>query len=170
MPVTGTDFYPTLLELAGLDLKPEEHQDGLSLVPLLNGGSIPPRFLVWHYPHYGNQGGEPSSVIRLGEWKLIHYYEDGRNELYNLNNDISEEHELSVRNVEKVNELKGLLFSYLEDVGARYPEDDPEYNADMENQYLESIRNGRWPRLEAQRLQYLSEDFDPGNMWWGSME
>ena len=37
VPVTGTDFYPTLLELAGIDLKPEEHLDGVSLVPLLTG-------------------------------------------------------------------------------------------------------------------------------------
>ena len=65
-PVTGTDFYPTLLELAGAELKPEEHSDGVSLVPLLKGESIEERPLVWHYPHYGNQGGEPSSIIREG--------------------------------------------------------------------------------------------------------
>lgn len=65
-PVTGTDFYPTLLELAGLDLKPEEHLDGVSLVPLLKNKSIDERPLIWHYPHYGNQGGEPSSIIRKG--------------------------------------------------------------------------------------------------------
>jgi arylsulfatase A-like enzyme len=70
-PVTGSDFYPTLLELAGADLRPEEHTDGISLVPLLNGGTIDERPLIWHYPHYGNQGGEPSSIIRLGDWKLI---------------------------------------------------------------------------------------------------
>jgi arylsulfatase A-like enzyme len=74
VPATGTDFYPTLLELAGLELKPEEHSDGMSLVSVLKGGTLPERPLIWHYPHYGNQGGEPSSIIRLGEWKLIHYY------------------------------------------------------------------------------------------------
>jgi hypothetical protein len=88
VPATGTDFYPTLLELAGIELKPEEHSDGMSLVPLLKGSTISERPLIWHYPHYGNQGGEPSSIIRLGEWKLIHYYEDGREELYNLKSDL----------------------------------------------------------------------------------
>ncbi len=70
VPVTGTDFYPTLLELAGIDLKPEEHLDGVSLVPLLEGGRIGERSLIWHYPHYGNQGGEPSSIITRGELEV----------------------------------------------------------------------------------------------------
>ncbi|MDX2430404.1 MAG: sulfatase [Bacteroides sp.] len=169
VPVTGADFYPTLLDLAGIDLKPEEHMDGVSLVPLLNGGSIEDRSLVWHYPHYGNQGGEPSSIIRLGKWKLIHYYEDGRDELYDLENDLAEEKDLSDQEPEHADELRLALFSYLDEVGARYPVDDPEYSPELESQYLESIREKLWPRLEKQRLDYLSEDFDPGNMWWGSM-
>ena len=91
-PVTGTDFYPTILDLIGADLKPENHMDGVSLLPLLKGETIQERPLIWHYPHYGNQGGEPSSIIREGEWKLIHYYEDGREELYNLSNDPGRNH------------------------------------------------------------------------------
>ena len=83
-PVIGTDFYPTILELAGLPLRPEQHVDGVSLAPLLKGGKIAGRPLFWHYPHYANQGGEPSSIIRSGDWKLIHYWEDNRNELYEL--------------------------------------------------------------------------------------
>ena len=72
-PVIGTDFFPTLLELAGIDSIPEQHLDGVSLVPLLKGEAIDERPLFWHYPHYGNQGGEPSSIIREGDWKLIYY-------------------------------------------------------------------------------------------------
>ena len=64
VPMTGTDFFPTLLDLAGLPLLPEQHQDGVSLAPVLKGERIAPRSLFWHYPHYGNQGGEPSSIIR----------------------------------------------------------------------------------------------------------
>ena len=51
-PVIGTDLYPTLLELAGLPLRPNQHVDGLSLVPLLKGQTLPARPLFWHYPHY----------------------------------------------------------------------------------------------------------------------
>ena len=50
--------------------------DGVN-VPLLKGGKIAKRPLYWHYPHYGNQGGEPSSIISQNDWKLIHYHEDG---------------------------------------------------------------------------------------------
>jgi arylsulfatase A-like enzyme len=95
VPAIGSDFYPTLLELTGAELKPEEHNDGVSLVPVLTGGTLPERPLIWHYPHYGNQGGEPSSIIRLGDWKLIHYYEDGREELYNLKTDLEETTDIS---------------------------------------------------------------------------
>jgi arylsulfatase A-like enzyme len=168
VPATGTDFYPTLLELAGIELKPEEHSDGMSLVPILKGGTIPERPLIWHYPHYGNQGGEPSSIIRLGEWKMIHYYEDGREELYNLQSDLEETTDVSAENPELVNRLSKQLFAYLNEVGARFPEMDPQYDEELEKQHLDRIRTEMMPRLEKQRLQFLSEEFDPGNNWWGS--
>ena len=66
---------------------PEQHLDGVSLVPLLKGGEIRQRTLFWHYPHYGNQGGAPCGFVRDGDWKLIEWYEDGRRELYNLRDD-----------------------------------------------------------------------------------
>ncbi|MBW6535670.1 MAG: sulfatase [Mariniphaga sp.] len=168
VPVTGTDFYPTLLELAGAELKPNEHNDGMSLVPVLNGGTLPQRPLIWHYPHYGNQGGEPSSIIRLGDWKLIHYYEDGREELYNLKTDWEETTNVLAENPELTNQLSEQLFAYLNEVGARFPEHDPEYNEELEKQHLERVRTVRMPQLEKQRLEFLSKDFDPGNNWWGS--
>ena len=169
VPVTGTDFYPTLLELAGQDLRPDEHLDGISLVPLLTGGTIEERPLIWHYPHYGNQGGEPSAIIREGEWKLIHYYEDGREELYNLENDLEETTNVLTEHPELGSQLSQKLFTCLDEVGARYPVDDPEYNEVAENEYLQDVIEVRWPRLEELRLEVLSEDFDPGNDWWGSM-
>lgn len=167
-PVNGTDFYPTILELAGAELKPEEHTDGVSLVPLLNGETISERPLIWHYPHYGNQGGEPSSIIRLGDWKLIHYYEDVHEELYNLKTDLEEQNDLAAKNQEKVKELSEMLFEMLDEMGARYPTRDPEWTAEKEKAYLKKIVNNRWPQLEKQRWQFLSKDFDPGNNWWGS--
>ena len=167
-PVTGTDFYPTLLELVGADLRPEEHIDGVSLVPLLKGGDIDQRPLIWHYPHYGNQGGEPSSIIREGDWKLIHYYEDGRDELYYLKSDLGEQNNLASRNPEKVLEMSQKLFGMLDEMGARFPNKDPEWTMEKERAHLERIINKRWPQLEGQRMKFLSKDFDPGNNWWGS--
>ena len=90
-PVISTDFYPTLLEIAGLPLKADQHRDGVSLVPLLKGAdSLPPRSLYWHYPHYSNQGGFPSGAIREGDWKFIERYEDGSRQLFNLAEDLGE--------------------------------------------------------------------------------
>lgn len=168
VPATGADFYPTLLELTGAELRPGEHSDGMSLVPVLQGKTLPERPLIWHYPHYGNQGGEPSSIIRLGNWKLIHYYEDGREELYNLEADLEETTDVSAENPELTKQLSQQLFAYLNEVGARFPEKDPEYNEELEKEYLERVRTVRMPQLEKQRLEFLSEDFDPGNNWWGS--
>ncbi|MDB2385416.1 sulfatase [Polaribacter sp.] len=167
-PVSGTDFYPTILDLLGIELKPEEHSDGVSLLPLLMGEEIDDRPLIWHYPHYGNQGGEPSSIIRLGDWKLIHYYEDNRNELYNLKSDLEETNDVSKDHLDLVEELKTNLFDYLEEVGARFPVKDPLYSSALESEYLKYISTKRMQRLEKQRLEYLSPDFDPKNNWWGS--
>ncbi len=126
-PVISTDFYPTMLEMAGLPLKPRQHVDGVSLVPLLKGGKIPPRPLFWHYPHYGDQGGRPGSVIRKGDWKLIEFFEDGRLELYNLKEDIGEKHDLSKKYPEKVKELHAELVAWRKRVGARLPTPNPDW-------------------------------------------
>src|SRR3984885_3136320 len=83
-PVISTDFYPTILDITALPLRPGQHLDGQSLVPLLRGEPLAPRLLFWHYPHYGNQGGSPGGAIRAGDWKLIEWYEDNRRELFNL--------------------------------------------------------------------------------------
>ncbi|MDN3664481.1 sulfatase [Algibacter miyuki] len=167
-PVSGADFYPTILDLVGADLKPESHNDGVSLLPILKGETIQERNLIWHYPHYGNQGGEPSSVIRQGDWKLIHYYEDGRNELYNIAKDQSESNNVADENTALVKTLKTELFDYLASVNANFPEKDPLYDAEAEKAYLEKIATKNMQNLEKQRLKMLSPDYDPKNDWWGS--
>ena len=55
--------------------------DGVSILPLLKSGKIKKRPLFWHYPHYSNQGGDPGSAVRLGDFKLIDNFETGRQEL-----------------------------------------------------------------------------------------
>jgi len=61
--------------------------------------------------------------------------------------------------------LSEKLFTYLKEVGAKFPEKDPEYNAEQEKKYLENVVNKRWPQLEKQRMDFLSKDFDPKNNW-----
>ena len=85
------------------------HLDGRSLVPLLRGDAIEPRPLFWHYPHYGNQGGSPAGAVRVGDWKLIEWYEDGRRELFNIDKDLGERNDLAAENPAKVRELAAYL-------------------------------------------------------------
>jgi arylsulfatase A-like enzyme len=167
-PVIGTDFYPTLLDLAGLDLLPEQHLDGQSLKPLLEGGSLAERPLYWHYPHYGNQGGDPSSIIRLGNWKLIHYWEDGHEELYDLSKDPQEQQDIATQNPDKTQELNKKLMAWLNEVKANYPAEDSLYDATLRQALLDRNRTVRWPNLEKSRLQFLAPDFKPNPTWWDS--
>ncbi len=120
-PVIGTDFYPTILELAGLEPIPEQHADGVSIVPLLKGGEIDREALFWHYPHYGNQGSTPGAAVRKGDYKLIKFFEDNHTELYNLAQDISETFDLSSVNPEISLEMEQMLNSWLIDIEAKIP-------------------------------------------------
>ncbi|MDG1806155.1 sulfatase [Flavicella sp.] len=167
-PVTGADLYPTLLDLTGLKLLPSEHRDGMSLKPLLDGKQLKERPLYWHYPHYGNQGGEPSSIIRLGKWKLIHYYEDSRNELYDLENDINERNDLSVQLKDRTGIMHTLLKSYLREVDAKYPAVDSTYSKGMADKLRASKKTQYKVILEKYRKKMLKENFEPNKDWWGS--
>jgi len=126
-PVISTDFYPTILELAGLGAMPQQHVDGVSLVPLLEGRSIPDRALFWHYPHYGNQGGAPAGAIREGNWKLIEWYETGRIELFDLSTDLGEGNNLATKFPEKAKQLREKLRRWCRSVGAKMPSPNPSY-------------------------------------------
>ena len=159
VPATGADFYPTILDLAGLELKPAQHVDGLSLKAAMQGKEMPKRDLFWHYPHYGNQGGEPSSIIRSGQWKLIHYYEDGRKELYKISDDIGEQNDLASSHPEKAQELAKKLKSWLEEKQAKFPEKDKRYNAQKAAASLKNKEQGQMKSLEKSHANYLNKDY-----------
>ena len=121
VPVISTDFYPTMLEMVGQPLRPEQHLDGKSLVPLLAGGtSLDRDAIYWHYPHYANQGGFPGGAIRMGDWKLIERFEDGRVHLYNLRLDIGEREDLAFAYPERVEEMRAKLHAWYQEVDAKF--------------------------------------------------
>ena len=125
-PVSSPDFYPTLLEAAGVPLPPELHLDGVSmLLSLWQGGEIESRPLFWHYPHYGNQGGTPGSSVRDGDYKLLEFFEDGRLELYDLRNDIGETHNLAAEMPAECRRLHYMLLAWREKVAAKIPQPIP---------------------------------------------
>jgi arylsulfatase A-like enzyme len=124
VPVISHDWFPTLLELAGADPAARRTAvDGVSLVPLLKGQDrLPRRELFWHYPHYwAGQKVTPYSVARIGDWKLIRFYENDREELYHLRDDLSEQQDLAARRPGKRRELSARLDQWLEEVHAQTP-------------------------------------------------
>jgi arylsulfatase A-like enzyme len=168
VPVIGADFYPTLLALTGQKARPKQHLDGVNLVPLLQGQKkIVSRPLFWHYPHYGNQGGEPSAIIRDGDWKLIHYYEDGRDELYNLANDVSEQSDIAAANADRVAKLRKRLDEWLAETGARMPVPNPNFSELRWQAEKVRTREKTLPGLEAQAAGFLRSSYSPKG-WWGS--
>jgi arylsulfatase A-like enzyme len=167
-PVTGADFFPTLLDLTGLPLLPMQHLDGVSLKPLMEGYELPDRALVWHYPHYGNQGGVPSSVIRKGPWKLIHHWETNKQSLYFLPDDPLEEEDVAQAHNDIRVMLQTELSHYLEQTNASLPEKDPLFDEEKYNKRLADMRERVLPNLEKQRLDFLDPNWQPNPDWWGS--
>jgi arylsulfatase A-like enzyme len=122
--ITSMDFYPTILDMIGLPLRPDLHIDGKSIVPLLKGKKEKIHDATYfHYPHKSNQKGSPSSAIREGDYKLIVFLNDNRLELYNLKDDIGETNNLA----DELPELRDRLYSKLElwwdEVDARFPKE-----------------------------------------------
>lgn len=126
-PVSSVDFYPTFLELAGAAPTPDYPLDGLSLMPLLRQkGDLAREAIYWHYPHYHHD--TPAGAVRKGPWKLIEYYEDGRMELYNLDDDISEAHNLASTHPGIASALQEDLAAWRKSVDAAMPEPNPDYD------------------------------------------
>ncbi len=167
-PVTGTDFYPTILDLVDVNLLSNQHMDGVSLKPLLEGKEIADRPLFWHYPHYGNQGGEPASIIRNKEWKLIHYWEDGRDELYNLQSDPGEQQDVADQHPKVASKLSTQLQAFLNKVDAKTPVRDTTFDAGLAKKNHQEKIDKLLPELEQQRMKFLSKEFQPNEDWWGS--
>ncbi len=179
-PVIGTDFYPTLLEMARLDPRPEQHADGQSLVPLLRGEDGWDRdALFWHYPHYHRT--PPYGAIRKGDLKLIEFFEDGKLELYDLAADPAETTNLAAAQPEKAKELLIRLQEWRTSVDAQMPSPNPDYDSTAQaptrskggqrnptqpvktpigGVSASSAQSGNWPQHVA--------DHDEGTRWAAS--
>lgn len=118
-PICSIDALPTVLELCGAGTDPHEI-DGVSFAPLLRGEELPERPLFWHYPHYSNQGGFPGGAVRLGDWKLIERYEDGRVHLFDLRHDVGERNDLAAAKPEVVAQLRELLHGFYRRFDAQF--------------------------------------------------
>jgi arylsulfatase A-like enzyme len=133
VPATTLDIAATLLDAGGCELPAGHLLDGASLRPVLAGSGPPPsRDLVWHYPHYSNQGSRPAAALVAGDGptpgaeKLVEHFEDGRLELFDLARDPGERHNLAAERPERAKELHGRLIAWRERVAAALPRPNPE--------------------------------------------
>ena len=129
-PVIGHDFYPTILSLANIESPKDQVIDGKDISELFNHSKgLSRKSIFWHYPHYHGSGWRPGAAIRVGDWKLIEFYESGTVELYNLAEDISEHNDLSAIYPEKVRVLKRRLSRLQKSMQANVPIMNPKYKA-----------------------------------------
>ena len=145
MPVTSVDFYPTILEMTGVSANPAHVVDGLSIVSLLRQTTgFRRKAIYWHYPHYnicGEAGTRPHGIIRQGRYKLLLFYEDNHVELYDLESDLGEEHNLADRMPEKAAQLRANLQDWLISVDAQMPVPNPRYDPEKADKIYAWWRN-----------------------------
>jgi arylsulfatase A-like enzyme len=130
--VSAIDFYKTMLGMAGLE--PDQNQliDGVNFLPVLTGrGKLERKALFNFFPHGGP--AKPASVtVRAGDWKLIRRFETNdlfpeEHLLFNLQDDIGEMNNLTMKNPDKLKELKQMINHFLKETNALVPKDNPHF-------------------------------------------
>lgn len=134
-PVQHVDFFPTFLEIAGVESPADHPVDGLSFVPLLRSGGrgrLDREAIFWHFPGYlqGYLPGQrwrttPAAAMRAGDWKLLEFFEDGRLELYHLADDLGEQQDLSDQHPQKRDALHAKMLQWRQELNAPMPEPVP---------------------------------------------
>lgn len=147
-PIINTDWLPTLLELAGLDVP--SGLDGTSFAGLLTGrGPAPKRTLCWHFPHYTNQGSRPSGAARDGDWMLIEYYDAPQSELYDLSSDISERHDQAATHQDRVIQMRAALANWRKSVNAQENRPNPNFEESKYRELYTDVDASRFEPSQA---------------------
>ncbi|MDN3667588.1 sulfatase [Algibacter miyuki] len=124
-PVVSYDFMTTISSVCGAI---KEMPGSVDFSPIFLTEEEPEqRPIFWHAPHYSNQGGKPAAAVRMGKYKLIHYFEDASNELFNLENDEGEENNLAHILPEIRESMSSMLTEWLEETEAKIPMPNPNY-------------------------------------------
>lgn len=128
VPIISVDLYPTLLELSGAEAPRDQPLDGLSILPLILGKTdkLDRDSIYWHFPGYLGSGQNqwrtrPVGAVRDGDWKLLEFFEDGRLELYNLREDMSESQDQVSTQPDQAKALQQKLESWRRSINAVMP-------------------------------------------------
>jgi arylsulfatase A-like enzyme len=115
LPVNTVDIFPTVAKAINKTYQKENTIDGTAINEMLTKQvKSSNREIIWHYPHYSNQGGKPGAAIRIGNYKLIYFFEDKSTELFNLSTDISEQLNIAAQNQPLVESMKKKLLGWLQ--------------------------------------------------------
>ncbi len=128
VPAITPDIPVTILALTGVSPDPDQPLDGRDLSDVLAGGVLDRDALFWHYPHYHPGGATPYSAVLAGTWRLVHFYEDDRDELYDLATDPGETTDLAAAEPERRTALRATLDAWLVETGAQMPVPNPKWN------------------------------------------
>lgn len=132
--VSSVDFYPTILQMTGQPLRPQDHKDGVSYVAALEGKPFDRGPVICDFSHFvAATMNLPSTSVRVGDWKLYCFWYDGpdreiRYELYNLKEDVGETNNLAAQYPEKVTMLSGIVEKYIHDTGVLKTNPNNNYN------------------------------------------
>lgn len=130
-PVITMDVFATVANVLGTGGASDYYQDGANLIPLLEGETelLEREALFWHYPHYHPGGASPYSAVRQDNYRLIEFLEDNHLELYDLEEDIGEQHDLITELPEIGEEMYNLLEAWRAEVEAQIPTENPQYDS-----------------------------------------
>lgn len=171
-PVMSIDLHPTILDAlrspkAYLDRR---GFDGVSLAPLLRdpAARLGREALFWHYPHYHPGGATPYAAVRAGDWKLIQFYENGRQELFNLADDPGEATDLAESKPDEVMRLARILFRWQGSVDAQWPRPNPDWNAAVVRAAPDGVLHlhARDAFVHGEVLRYEPQPFKNTLGWW----
>ena len=151
-PVSCLDFLPTFLAAAGQ--KVETLVDGIDIRTVFAGGKLPRDTMAWHYPHYSNQTARPGGAIRVGDYKLIEFFDLNRLELFDLKKDPGEGRNLSAEKPDVVKDLHARLVAWRKEVGARMMTPNPAYTPNPPDKQGIIRMPARWAEVHGVTLRY----------------
>jgi arylsulfatase A-like enzyme len=126
-PTIHVDIFPTLCQVASAPL-PKHQLDGESLVKLLRDPStqLEREAIFQHFPGYLGATQKqfrttPVSIVQTRQYKLLEFLEDGRRELYDLGNDLSESRNLVQQMPTVADAMYARLVAWRTEVNAPMP-------------------------------------------------